>query len=118
MCILVHLNKIREDQIQRGCATKYVKNSPHVFQFVYGTRNLCMYTGSVSDVVKTGRLRLSAESIKRIKQTFSCSLINSIRTAAREYEFPSTTVYKIAHNTVLLQNAYDFYTSSLVLFPG
>ena len=56
-----------------------------------------MYTGSVLDAVKTGRPRLSAKNTNGIRQTLSCSLANSIRTAAREYELPPTRGHKIAH---------------------
>ena len=58
-----------------------------------------MERGSVLDVVRSGRPRISGENIERVRRLFterlfSRSPIKSIRTAARELQLPPATVHK------------------------
>ena len=54
------------------------------------------------DAVRSGGPRTSAENIEHVRQTFSRSPIKSIRTAAREFKLPPTTVHKVLHKRLRL----------------
>ena len=57
-----------------------------------------METGSSLDAMRSGRPTTSAENIESVRQAFIPSLMNSIRTVARELELPHTTVvHKVLH---------------------
>ena len=49
------------------------------------------------DAVRSGRPRTSLENTESARQLSSHSLMKSIHTAARELEFPPTTVHKVLH---------------------
>ena len=67
----------------------------------------------------TGRVeKILAGSISGVRQAFICSPMKSIRTAAREFEIPLTTVHKVLQKsfkkitTVCLQSANVTETSA------
>ena len=86
---------------QRRYKTKYEKNPPSRSS-IHRWHKKFMETGSVLNAVRTGRLRISAENIKSVRQAFSCYPMKSIRTAARQLELPPTTVHKVLHKRLRL----------------
>ena len=100
-CVSWFIKTKSDVQTQRRYRTKNGKDLPSRSSIRRWYKNF-METGSVLDAVRSGRPRISAENIERVRQAFSRSPIKSISTAARELKLPPTTVHKVLHKRLRL----------------
>ena len=100
-CVSWFIETKSDVQTQRWYRTKYGKNPPSRSSIRQWHKKF-METESVLDAVRTGRSRISAENIERVRQAFNRSPMKSIRTAARKLELPPTTVLKVLHKKLRL----------------
>ena len=96
---LLLLNK-RYNVYQQRYRTKY-GNDPPSRPSIRRWHKEFMETGSVSDAVRNGQGRTTAENIESVRRAFSRS-VKLLRTAVRELEFPPATVHKHLHKRLPL----------------
>ena len=99
-CISWFIEAKSDVQTQQNYKSKYVRDPP-LRPSIRLSHKKFMETGTVFNT-RSGQPRTSEENIENVRQAFQCSLMKSIRTAARQLELPCSTVHKVLHKNLRL----------------
>ena len=100
-CVSWFIETKSDVQTQRNYRSKYGRDPPSRPSIRLWHKKF-METGTVFDTRRSGRPRTSEENIERVRQAFQRSSMKSIRTAARQFELPRSTVHKVVHKNLRL----------------